>query len=104
MNRGWIPFEPHGGSGRLIVLEGDPGAGKTSAATAGGIEIPGAITVPQLSHLADADSNMPFDVAYAEDWYLDMERGRQASIRQMLLEGHVVIQDRGILSTLAYAY
>lgn len=100
----WIPFEPHGGSGWLVVLEGDPGAGKTSAASAGDIQISGAITVPQLNHLNSTDSTRAFDVAHPEDWYLDMERERQASIRQMLLDGHVVIQDRGILSTLAYAY
>jgi thymidylate kinase len=98
----WV-FEPHQEVGRLVVVEGDPGAGKT-AAIASASRNTNMVVVPQLDHVTDALSPFPFDSNHPEDWYVEAERARQAEIRRFLKLGHRVLQDRCVLSTLAFAY
>ena len=96
-------FEPHQEVGRLVVVEGDPGAGKTSA-IASACRSTDVFGVPQLDHVAGTLQLVPFDPSYPEDWYVAAERARQAQIQQLLRLGHRVLQDRGVLSTLAFVY
>src|ERR1035437_4429192 len=98
-----VAFESHQEAGRLVVVEGDPGAGKTSAITSVARET-GVIVVPQLDHVTDATVPSAYDPKYPEDWYVDMERARQSDIRKLLQCGRVVLQDRCVLSTLAFVY
>jgi predicted ATPase len=98
-----MALESHQETGRLVVVEGDPGAGKTSAITSVARETD-VIVVPQLDHVSDAAVPSAYDPQYPEDWYVDMERARQSDIRKLLHSGQVVLQDRWVLSTLAFVY
>jgi thymidylate kinase len=96
-------FEPHREAGRLIMVEGDPGAGKTSAIISlvrrGNFSV-----VPQLDHVIDQFRHVPFNSAHPEDWYVAVELLRQTEVRRLLNSGKQVLQDRSILSTLGFAY
>jgi thymidylate kinase len=96
-------FKPHQEVGRLVVVEGDPGAGK-SAAIASVSRNTNIVVVPQLDHVTDALRPFPFDSNYPEDWYVEAERARQSEIRRLLELGHLVLQDRCVLSTIAFVY
>lgn len=96
-------FEPHQEVGRLVVVEGDPGAGKTSA-IASASRSTDVFVVPQLDHVTSPLRVVPYDPSYPEDWYVAAERARQAEIRRLLGLGYRVLQDRGVLSTLAFVY
>ena len=76
-------FEPHQEAGRLVVVEGDPGAGKTSA-IASACRNTDVFGVPQLDHVTGARHTVPFDPIYPEDWYVAAERARQTEIRRLL--------------------
>lgn len=93
-------FVPHGGLGRLIVLEGVPGAGKTSASRYLEKRF-GMVAVSQLDHTVRR-KNTPQEDAHL--WYIQAELARQPMIRSALNGSLDVIQDRNLLSALAFAY
>jgi thymidylate kinase len=101
--RGDTLFASHREAGRLVVVEGDPGAGKTSAIAAAACDT-NAYIVPQLDHATDDADSRDGGPGYPEDWYLDMERARQSGIRDLLRSGRLILQDRNVLSTLAFAF
>lgn len=89
-------FRGHDGNGRLILFEGMPGAGKTSVARALATSR-GARLLEELDHVAAG----PW--SGGGEWYLEAEAERQEAIRGELARGREVFQDRGILSTIAFA-
>jgi hypothetical protein len=89
--------------GRLVVLEGMPGAGKTTLAAAlaaGGAAVlgeytaPGGATVPVSEHPGPADGG-----AHDANW---LRKASQAAAARR--SGRVVYLDRDWLTALAYAY
>jgi thymidylate kinase len=103
LSRLWSSFEPHREAGRLIVVEGSPGAGKTSAIVSVG-RATGSVVVPELYHLTDASVPSEELPDHSAHWYIDAELARQGDIRRCLKAGLRVIQDRSVVSTLAFAH
>lgn len=95
-----VPYVPHERSGRLLVLEGDPGSGKTTT-IASLASVQDISVIPELDHTAMPD---PPSWACPEEWYVDAERQRQPAIDRLLAAGRTVVEDRSVLSTLAFAY
>ena len=93
-------FVPNTENGRLMVLEGIPGAGKTTALHRVS-KMLGAVMVSQLDHTTEL-SGVMYDEA--QRWYVVAEIERQEFIRASLATSTKVIQDRNIISTLAFAY
>lgn len=92
---------PHDRDGCLVVLEGAPGAGKTTflhrSSGLGGVS-----TFPQLDHTTQTPLVPDND---ALDWYVTEELNRCRHVRAALsASSHYVIQDRCVLSVLAFAY
>jgi thymidylate kinase len=98
-----VEFEAHQESGRLLVVEGDPGAGKTSsiASAQWGTDV---VVVPQLERASAGSECRDSESEYPEDWYVEAERARQTVVRNALRAGRVVLQDRSVLSTAAFVY
>lgn len=96
-------FVPHRFPGRLLVVEGLPGAGKTSAIARVG-HATDSIVVPELDHVVEAPTQGNGEWADVQRWYVERERSRQVALRRLLRQGRSVIQDRCVLSTLAFAY
>jgi thymidylate kinase len=98
-----IPLAEHGGPGRLIVVEGDAGAGKTSAIVRMARDS-NLVVMRELDHVAFAEASGDPTQPSNGDWYIAAERARQQTIRTYLKSGCSVIQDRSIISTIAFAY
>lgn len=96
-------FVPHHFRGRLLIVEGVPGAGKTST-IARVCQMTDSIVLPELDHVVDAPERNKGEWAERQGWYVERERARQAALRSLLGQGRSVIQDRCVLSTLAFAY
>lgn len=96
-------FVPHRFAGRLLVVEGLPGAGKTSA-IARVCHLTDSIVLPELDHVVEAPDRDNCEWDELQRWYVERERGRQAVLHSLLQQGRSVIQDRCVLSTLAFAY
>ena len=88
------------GPGRLLIIEGVPGAGKTTT-------IEGICKVRKSIHVSselDHKRGCGSHGLSVIDWYLKEEKERQSTIKNCLHSGIDVIQDRSVISTLAYAY
>lgn len=85
---------------RYVVIEGDPGAGKTTALQVIAGQ-PGAVVVPELNHLSPGSRGRL--KGSPGKWYIQAERERQDEVRCSLRRGCRVFQDRSVLSTLAFA-
>jgi thymidylate kinase len=96
-------FVPHRFAGRLLIVEGLPGAGKTSA-IARICHLTDSIVLPELDHVVEAPDRDNCEWAKLQRWYVERERARQAALNSLLRQGRSVIQDRCVLSTLAFAY
>lgn len=96
-------FSFHDEPGTLVVVEGVPGAGKTSAiaAVASGL---GAATLPEIDHVTHQPPACPHDQDTLAEWYVDAELRRQQQLREVLRSNRIVIQDRCVLSTVAFAF
>lgn len=93
-------FVPNEAGGRFIVFEGVPGAGKTTAIRRIA-PLSGAAIVPQLDHTLERTL---LKVSEVQKWYLLAETERQDHLRRILTSSTDVLQDRNILSTLAFSY
>ncbi len=93
-------FVRHREEGRLIVFEGSPCAGKTTALRSI-TSRRGGIVIPELDHTVDAHLLVP---AQIQAWYLATEINRQFEIRVGLKRSLHVFQDRNVLGTLAFSY
>lgn len=95
-------FDAHREPGTFVVVEGTPGAGKTLALTAVAEKTNAAI-VAELNHVVDARVSAQGTLDL-DRWYVGAERARQPHLRRLLREGRAVLQDRGLVSTLAFVY
>lgn len=93
-------FVPHMGDGHLIVLEGAARSGKTTSLLRLS-KMLGAVMVPQLDHTME-QSLIPYDKV--QQWYILAELARQRFIQTTLNRSSDVVQDRNIISTLAFSY
>lgn len=93
-------FIPHKGHGYLTVLEGAPRTGKTTALNHVSGML-GAVMIPQLDHTME---RIPVPHDEVQQWYVLAELARQRFIRTTLNRSSDVIQDRNIISTLAFSY
>src|SRR5690349_14174257 len=90
------------GPGKFILVEGMPGAGKTTLLKAL-VENGCLHALPQLDHVAAIVRPEQRDWDLSR-WYIEAELHRQPHLNELLSVGRSVIQDRGIVSTIAYAY
>jgi thymidylate kinase len=89
--------------GRYIVVDGDPGAGKTTAISSLSMH-PSTISLSELDHISGVCSGLVPNLEMPGEWYLDLERQRQTEVANLIRAGRCVIQDRSFLSTLAFSY
>jgi thymidylate kinase len=92
-------------NGALVVLEGMPGAGKTSVLSALSRFEKDIVISKELDHVQQSiDPTTLIRTSDKEQWYIDSELARQLKIDSSLKDGGVVIQDRSVLSLLSYSY
>src|ERR1035437_2764628 len=92
-------------NGALVVLEGMPGAGKTSVLSALSRFEKDIVISKELEHVQQSiDPTTLIRTSDKEQWYIDSELARQLKIDSSLKDGGVVIQDRSVLSLLSYSY
>ena len=95
---------------KLFALEGPSYAGKTTTVTFLSSEIPQIQFIPEFNRTAGGDSNFPPPPKTKEEalkairYFVKLERKRQNWIRKALSGGKIVLQDRSLLSCIAYNY
>ena len=96
-------FQPHECEGCLFVIEGDPGAGKTTAIRqlASQFDL---VVFPEIDHASQNHKLHTAKVLGSSDWYLEAEAARQIELKALLKSGYCVLQDRSLLSTMAFTY
>lgn len=97
-------FTAHEEPGRLVVLEGTPGSGKTTALAllASRNEL---LLLPELDHVTMLGASREvIESSLLERWYIKTELNRQLAIREELKSGKFIYQDRSVLGTIAFAY
>jgi thymidylate kinase len=93
-------FVAHPHAGIVVLIEGMPGAGKTTVARS--LSRRWKLTVlPEVDHVPDARGPSAAGVGTFE-WYLKAEAERQSRLVKLLREGQNVVQDRSVLSTVAF--
>ncbi len=97
-------FQRHRELGRYTIIDGDPGAGKTSAIRAAVKHVCNTAVLKELNHIEQSDKAAWHDPQWIENWYIASERERQEEVNRLLAAGNHVLQDRSLLSTLAFAY
>jgi thymidylate kinase len=95
-------FTAHKQRGKLIVVEGTPGAGKSTL-------IAHLATAAKLTPVAQIDHHNAQNIrnhkhSRLDAWYVDQELARHTHILNCLKQGEYVIQDRSIISTFAYVF
>ena len=97
-------FSKHKERGRYTIIEGDPGAGKTSVTTTAERVVSNSVVLKEFNHIEQSDNAYRGDQKWIQNWYMANECERQAKVHHLLTAGNHVIQDRSVLSTLAFAY
>ena len=83
-------------------LEGMPGSGKTTAARTVATCC-GFVIAKELDHVSHPGFD-PMELSECSKWYIGSEIARQQQLTEVLETGRSIIQDRGLLSTLAFTY